>query len=432
VAEPEFLKQSAGRTRSKRSTPIDVLLLDAECRQTLTCMRVYARGGLSVGAAATESQAWAPSFRSTSCSMSATVPDYTTDPNAYVDGLLALIDRHPASMLLPAHDGSIEAIRPRRAEFERRIGVPLASEAALDIAVSKARTLALATELGIAIPRSIRVNRMEDVAAALEEIGFPAVVKPDSSWVQRNGVGTRLSSSLVTSVDGAKRDLEWVFGSGGQALIQQWLPGRREAVSLFYARDRIWARVAQVSHREWPVLGGVSVLCETIPLLSDITEQSERLVRAMDLEGCSMVEFRRDRAGRPVLMEVNPRIGGSVALPISAGVNFPQLLLDWQLGHQLEEVRTYRVGRRLRWLAGDVWNLKCVFESQGQPDVPKRGVAAADFLLDFIRPGTDVDVLDARDMRPAFSEMNKIVVGHALNRVHKLLSNNWLTTREVW
>jgi len=407
---------------------IDVLLLDAESRQTLACMRAYARGGLRVGAVACDSDAWwAPAFKSRWCSQSAVVPHYARDADGYVDALLELLDRQPIQMVLPAHDGSIQAIRPRRVEIERRTALPLASESALDIAISKARTLELATELRIAIPRSVRMDRIEDVARGLREIGLPAVVKPIQSWVERDGLGTRLSSELVTSATEAQRSLEWIFKVGGSALLQQWLPGRREAVSVLYAQNRFWARVAQVSHREWPVLGGVSVLCETIPLPPDITEQAERLVGAMALEGCSMVEFRRDAEGRPVLMEVNPRIGGSVALPISAGVNFPQLLFDWKVRGLLQEVTDYTVGKRLRWLAGDIWNLKCVFDSQGQPDVPPRGRAAADFLLDFVRPNIDLDVIDMKDIRPALAELNKIVLHHGLNRVRKLSPLNWLT-----
>ena len=37
---------------------------------------------------------------------------------------------------------------------------------------------------------------------------------------------------------------------------------------------------------------------ESIALPSDITDSSEQLVEAMGLDGCSMVEFRRDRDGR--------------------------------------------------------------------------------------------------------------------------------------
>ena len=38
-----------------------------------------------------------------------------------------------------------------------------------------------------------------------------------------------------------------------------------------------------------------------------------------------MVEFRRDREGRPVLMEVNARMPGSMALAISAGCQLSRI-----------------------------------------------------------------------------------------------------------
>jgi predicted ATP-grasp superfamily ATP-dependent carboligase len=400
---------------------IDVLLLDAEVRQTLACMRTYADAGLLVGALACESEAWwAPSLQSTRCELAAVAPDYGRDPSGYVDVLLDVAIGAAPRLIIPAHDGSIEAVRARREEIENIAPLALGSEEALDIAVSKARTLALATELGVAVPRSVRVRSMDEVALAIAEVGLPAVIKPEQSWVERDGAGTRLSSEAVRTVDEAKRTLEWVLRSGGEALVQQFLPGRREAISLFFAQDRFWARVAQVSHRDWPVLGGVSVLCETIPLLPDITAPSEALVRAMGLEGCSMVEYRRDVDGRPVLMEVNPRMGGSVALPLRAGVDFPQLLWDWKTGEPLTDQTSYRVGRRLRWLAGDVWNLKCVWDSQGQTDVPQRGRATATFLLDFLRPANKLDIVDRGDLRPAIAEMDKVVLRHAKGRVRRL------------
>jgi predicted ATP-grasp superfamily ATP-dependent carboligase len=133
-----------------------------------------------------------------------------------------------------------------------------------------------------------------------------------------------------------------------------------------------------------------------------------------------MVEYRRDVDGRPVLMEVNPRMGGSVALPMAAGVNFPRMLWDWKMGEPLVEQTSYRVGRRLRWLAGDVWNLKCVWDSQGQTDVPPRGRATATFLLDFLRPANKIDVVERGDMRPALAEMDKVVLRHAKGRVQRV------------
>jgi carbamoylphosphate synthase large subunit len=328
-------------------------------------------------------------------------------------------------MLVPAHDGSIGALRARRAEFERRTALALASEPALEIAVSKDRTLSLAARLGIPVPRSATVRHPVDIDAAMTEIGFPLVVKPFESWVESNGVGIRLSSEAFQDPTRARQRLEKIFAVGGRgALVQQWLPGRREAVSLFYAEGHFWARLAQVSYREWPVMGGASVLCEAIPLLPDITSASERLVRAMDLEGCSMVEFRRDRDGRAVLMEVNPRMGGSVQLSINSGVNFPKLMYDWKVAGRLAEVPTYRPGQRIRWLAGDVWNLKSVFANQGDPDIPPRGEALKQFMVDSLRFDNKLDIVEFGDMQPAMSEFNKVVMQHGMHRLRQLFSIN--------
>jgi cation diffusion facilitator CzcD-associated flavoprotein CzcO len=192
-----------------------------------------------------------------------------------------------------------------------------------------------------------------------------------------------------------------MLGAGLQPVIQEWLPGRRDAVSFFYTSERIWARFAQTSYRESPPIGGASVLCESIPPLADLIDPAERLIRAAGLEGCSMVEFRRDRAGRPVLMEINPRMAGSVALAISAGVDFPRLLYSWAVGKPLWEVTNYRVGRRRRWLSGDLWNLKQTFDGRRRPDTPTPGHAVATFLFDFVRRPSTLDVIDSSDMMPA-------------------------------
>ena len=109
------------------------------------------------------------------------------------------------------------------------------------------------------------------------------------------------------------------------------------------------------------MLGGATVLCESIPLLPDIAGSSDRLVDAMDIDGISMVEFRRDRDGRPRLMEVNARMGSSVALAVRAGVDFPSLLHAWAMGGVVPEVGDYRIGERLRWLVGDMWFVNTAF-----------------------------------------------------------------------
>ncbi|HEY2783803.1 MAG TPA: ATP-grasp domain-containing protein [Fimbriiglobus sp.] len=306
------------------------------------------------------------------------------NPNAYIDSLLQLLRTRPVKVLIPGHDASISAIRARRGELERYTVVALPSEAALQVAVDKTRTLALADTLGLATPKRVPVATSADVAGAIGAIGYPAVVKPVSSWVESGGDGVRLSCEVATTADEVRRAVDRVVLAGGQVVLQEWLPGTREAVTVFRADGRIWARFAQKSYREAPPLGGISVLCEGIELSAEIVEPAERLVHAIALDGCSMIEFRRDRNGHPVLMEVNPRICGSVALAIASGINFPQMVYSLATGMPLREVTGYRIGRRLRYLVGELWYLKQVMINQGHPDIPPLGRALSTCLADFV------------------------------------------------
>ena len=58
----------------------------------------------------------------------------------------------------------------------------LAPSPVLEIANDKDRTLAVARELGIEQPRTMRMDGIDDVPAMAAELGFPFVLKPTTSW----------------------------------------------------------------------------------------------------------------------------------------------------------------------------------------------------------------------------------------------------------
>ena len=104
----------------------------------------------------------------------------------------------------------------------------------------------------------------------------------------------------------------------------------------------------------------------------------------------------------------------------AAGIDFPKLIYDWALGRPLEKVTGYQIGRRLRWLGGDVWNLKCAFERDGHPDSPDPWRAVATFLYDFVRRPSPLDIVDLSDMAPAFVDLRQMVMKPALDKLRSL------------
>jgi predicted ATP-grasp superfamily ATP-dependent carboligase len=260
------------------------------------------------------------------------------------------------------------------------------------------------------------VKAVDEVKEALREIGLPAVVKPVESWLWEGDHGARFASYLVTTPDEARRAVEELTVFGGTTLFQQFLTGRREAISLLYAGGEVYARFAQWAKRTEPLLGGLSVVRQSIPIPVDSGEQAERLVREIDLEGYSEVEFRRDASGVPYLMEINPRLSASVEIAVHAGVDFPYLLYQWASGAPIDKIESYRTGIWMRYLTGDIMSTIEALQRRGRPGVTPPTQAILDFWLSFCIP-MHYDYIDWQDLAPAIrasSNFTRSWVGGAI------------------
>ena len=342
----------------------DALVLDASLRQSLVTVRSLGRRGLGVAAAETHDHA--PAFASRWCQRGFVFPA-KEGTDAYQGILEHWLERTGARVLIASNDATIALLRRHRARLEPRVRVALAPEPALTIAISKERTLAVARRLGLRVPREVIVRDGADVTAALKEIGLPAVIKPSESWLWNGQEGARLSAQLAVTPAEAHHTVAAVTRFGEAALFQQLLTGRREAVSFLYADGEVYARFAQWAKRTSPPLGGNSVLRQSIAVPADIGGHAESLVREINLEGYSEVEFRRDAAGVPYLMEINPRLSASVEVAVRAGVDFPYLLYQWASGEPVNRVAAYRTGGWIRDLGGDITTTIAATRSTGSP-----------------------------------------------------------------
>jgi predicted ATP-grasp superfamily ATP-dependent carboligase len=376
----------------------DVLVLEARLRQSLMTVRSLGSRGLRV--AAMETFDGVPTFWSRWCQQAFVCPtDEST--KTYLSCLERALERTGARVLIVSSDANVELIRLHRKQLEQRVCIALAKEPALGIAFNKDQTLEVARQLGLGVPHAVTIGTVSEVATALHEIGLPAVVKPVQSWLWDAHGGVGLKAKLVTTPDEAYHAVAELTSLGVAALFQQFFSGRREAVSLLYAHGQIYARFAQWAKRMAPPLGGTSVLRQSIAIPQDIGEQAERLVREIELEGYSEVEFRRDSTGKPYLMEINPRLSASVEIAVRAGVDFPYLLYQWANGERIDVVKGYRVGLWMRYLRGDLAAMIRAVQEEGRPGVTSPYRAIFDFCASFFVP-MSYDYLDWKDPVPAW------------------------------
>src|SRR6266581_4540492 len=162
--------------RSRSATMrCDALVLDASLRQALVTVRSLGRRGLAIAAAETHPEA--PAFASRWCQGGFVLPAQE-GTDAYAALLEQWLDGTGARVLIASNDATIALLRRHRARLEQRLHLALAPERALATAINKQRTLEVARRLEVPVPREVAVRDGGDVAAALKEIGLPAVIKP--------------------------------------------------------------------------------------------------------------------------------------------------------------------------------------------------------------------------------------------------------------
>jgi predicted ATP-grasp superfamily ATP-dependent carboligase len=406
------------------SVSYDALILDASLRQSLMTVRSLGRRGKRVAALENKSvlkrSKHVPTFTSRWCQEEFLAPGYEREVGAFWDRLKQVIDETGARVLISSSDGTIAVLRKYRAEIERRgLCLALAKEAALEIAIKKERTLAVAEELGLYVPREVLLTMESDVSMAVHEIGLPAVVKPTESWLWGQEQGSRLNCKLVTTVEEARVAVRQLTQYGGKVLYQQFLSGSQESISMLYAQGEIYARFAQWTRRAHPPLGGVSTYRQSIELPEDTTAQAERLIRAIDLEGYAQVQFRRDQCGKPYLMEINPRLTSGIELAVRAGVDFPYLVYQWACEERIDRIKGYRTGGRMRYLEGDFLTTLQTFAECGHPGVTPPTRAVAEFIGAFFVP-TGYDYFDWQDPYPAWTAACE-TLDNTLYRLKRLL-----------
>lgn len=272
--------------------------------------------------------------------------------------LVDLDARHDFALILATTEASLRWLRALPEDHPVRIKAVLPSNAALDAALDKSVTSRIARELGLPVPSSRELaggqgDAVDAAAAATLPSRYPVVLKPVRSKVV---IGSRLVSLSVAVVnDDATRTAmlaRWLPYTPVQE--QPWVPGRGVGVEVLYERGRMaWHFVHERLH-EWPLTGGASTLRRAAREEPELVELTRRLLDRLEWHGVAMVEWRRAADGTLNLMEINPRLWGSLPLTIAAGVDIPQGLLAIARGRPLPPSSGWRTGATARNFTEDI------------------------------------------------------------------------------
>jgi predicted ATP-grasp superfamily ATP-dependent carboligase len=386
--------------------PRPVLILDADQRSALATVRSLGSRGLRVITADVDARTLAGSSRFSSISLR--YPDPAAAPAAFVDAIQNTIKMNDITVVMPMTDvTTMVLIQHRETLAPAKLGC--ASADSYEQLTNKMKLMQIASELGIPVPSTHVAHSAAEVIHFSQEQPFPQVLKPGRSRYISGGriyaTRVRIASSFE-ELKAILKESPWL-DHDIPCLVQQYIPGHGAGVFALSNGSRVVAWFAHRRIREKPPTGGVSVLCESVPVDTMMRQYAQLLLASAKWIGPAMVEFRVGSDAVPYLMEVNGRFWGSLQLAINSGVDFPWLWYKLLTGNSVpvDDSMAYRTGRRLRWLLGDLDNLLVQLKTKGLPAAHKTR-AITDFLRSFVDSSCKQEVFCWSDPGPAVRELS--------------------------
>lgn len=233
------------------------------------------------------------------------------DAPELIPALNELIDTYHIDYIYPAHDSALKRLSDER----ELLHAPVIASAKETVAVchSKKKTYAFLAGSPY-LPQTF---------ASAEEIpAYPVFIKPT---VGQGSVGARRIDSR-SALDEALRE-------GIEYAICEYLPGDEFTVDCFTDRQGD-LRVVSPRSRD-RIRAGIAVRSHNLPLDDSLKAIAEDINKKLCFTGAWFFQVKQNADGEYRLMEIAPRIAGTMGLTRNRGMNLPLLTLFTFWGYDI-------------------------------------------------------------------------------------------------
>jgi len=272
--------------------------------------------------------------------------DFTVIPKAndpsFIDSLLALCREKNIHAVLPLVTKELIPLSKHSKEFELAGAKLIASSAeSLEIANDKGKLYQFLQWRGMDIPGFRIVETVQQFEAAAKELGYPSKTICFKPTVSNGSRGFRIISTSIDehhllfnekpmaaliSYNDAVRILS--LKAFPELLVSEYLPGEEFSVDCL-ARNGETILVLPRSRNK--IINGISVEGEFVREES-IINYCTQIIQELKLHGNIGMQLKKSALEKFLLLEINPRVQGTISAGLGAGINMPLLAIKQELG----------------------------------------------------------------------------------------------------
>lgn len=264
------------------------------------------------------------------------------DEPGFTDTVLSICRKKNIHVLMPLVTKELIPLSQRIKEFELA-GTKLlvSSTASLEVANNKSRLYEFLQWRGLNIPDFRVVETVEQFRNAVAELGHPSKQVCFKPSVSNGSRGFRIISEQFNEADilfNQKpsnvfirlNDALRVLSSAPfpELLVSQYLPGDEYSVDCLCNQGKALLVLPRLRKK---MVNGISVKGEFVKK-DQIIDYCTRIIKELQLHGNIGIQVKADEEGEFLVLEINPRVQGTISAALGAGVNLPLLAVKQELG----------------------------------------------------------------------------------------------------
>lgn len=264
------------------------------------------------------------------------------DDPGYSDKLLEICRDQKIDILLPLVTKELFPLSAHKQAFEQQGTKVLVSSAeAIRISNDKSACYRFLQTKGLELPGFHIARTTEEFIHAAYELGHPQrsfCFKPSLSNGSR---GFRVVSDSINESDELFKNKPFtVFITYAHALkilssqlfpellVTEYLPAEEYSIDCLAHNGEAKLIVPRLRTK---MINGISVQGQFVND-QDIIDYCTKLISLVGLHGNIGIQLKRSASGKPLLVEVNPRVQGTIVAALGAGVNLPLLAIKQEMG----------------------------------------------------------------------------------------------------
>lgn len=264
----------------------------------------------------------------------------------YIKGVMDICEAEGVTTVIPQYDRELLTLSKHRKLFERNNIKVLVTEDTenLGIAIDKRKLYQHFKDKEF-IPRFKYAATLEKIEESIYSLGYPSAPVCIKPTMGEGGRGVWILSDEELNPFNSRGDshkINWKIMKQQlegnikipEVIVMEYLPGAEYSVDCVALRGK---SIICIPRRRVETAMGVATVSE-IEKKDELIDLSSKIISGLNLSYNINLQFRYSADGYPKLVEVNPRVSGSLVANYGAGVNMLEVSLKAAYGIPIGDI----------------------------------------------------------------------------------------------